>query len=89
MDLNGRKSSYEVKGFTQCLTDVVGSFLRETKANICYFPINPENLTILCYDNDERETMWVSEGWDVWRIYRDENLTTQLNIIVKHYFKQK
>lgn len=87
MDLNGRKSSCEVEDFTQRLTDVIGSFLCTTNANICYFPINPKNWTILCYDNDERETMWVSEGWDVWRIYRDEDLTAQLNTIVKHYFK--
>jgi hypothetical protein len=74
--------------FSQLLIDVVGSSLQKTNAHICYFPINPKDLTILCYDNDKRETMWVSEGWDVWRIYRDEDLTTQLNIIVKHYFKQ-
>lgn len=73
--------------FLHLLQDVVSSFIFATDANICYFPINPKDLTILCCDNDEREAMWVSKGWDVWRIYKYEDLTTQLNIIVQHYFK--
>lgn len=74
------------EGFKSRLIQEVGTCISQNPyADIYYIAISPDGC-VTCHDNNAFETTFVRNGWDVWRIYRNEDLTTQLNTIVKHYY---